>query len=483
MPGGKQFAHFFPPPLTALRGGRDHSRSRAFRQAVLGAVGADRLQHGRAVLRRLPLADAVDGVQRGWRVRQVGRQLGQRAIREDHEGRHIGGVGKLAAELAQLLEEARFVRRLDGRDGWLPRLGRHVDRRPLQRRAAPLGDAQAAELHVLGEQALADELLGVMPPLRSRVLCAGAVGGQPVVAAAQHVLAAGAAQDGDDVPCAEHLAGAQDARKKLLRDERGIHFLAFSPGCQAVVAETARRLGGRLAEVFQEWLAAARLGLGIAHHRLQARVAAPPLSRRALLDEAEDRLHVCAAEEQQTVGAQAVAPRPADLLVVALQVGRQVVVQDEAHVRLVDPHPERDRGDDDGDLVAGEKLLVARARRLVHPRVIGQHGPALRRQLCGQPIHAVPRAAVDDARLIAVGGQEGQCLRQTVCPRLHRQEEVLSVEAGNEDVRRTEAEDGADVVADMRRGGRGERHAHRLAVAPAHREELAVFGPEVVAPG
>ena len=56
-----------------------------------------------------------------------------------------------------------------------------------------------------------------------------------------------------------------------------------------------------------------------------------------------------------------VASGPPGFLVIALDVLRQVVVDDEADVRLVDPHPEGDRRAHHPDVVAQEHLLVLRA--------------------------------------------------------------------------------------------------------------------------
>ena len=64
-------------------------------------------------------------------------------------------------------------------------------------------------------------------------------------------------------------------------------------------------------------------------------------------------------------------PAPPGFLVIALDVLRQVVVHDEADVRLVDPHPEGDRRAHDPDVVAQEHLLVLRALARVEPGVIG----------------------------------------------------------------------------------------------------------------
>jgi hypothetical protein len=43
-----------------------------------------------------------------------------------------------------------------------------------------------------------------------------------------------------------------------------------------------------------------------------------------------------------------------------------------AHVRLIDAHPERDRGDDHDAVLADEAILMAGAYTGVEPGVIGQ---------------------------------------------------------------------------------------------------------------
>ena len=57
---------------------------------------------------------------------------------------------------------------------------------------------------------------------------------------------------------------------------------------------------------------------------------------------------------------------------------RHLAVDHVADVRLVDPHAERDRRDDDVDLVAGEGILMAGADGVVEARMI-RDGPYARR--------------------------------------------------------------------------------------------------------
>ncbi len=76
------------------------------------------------------------------------------------------------------------------------------------------------------------------------------------------------------------------------------------------------------------------------------------------------------AEKQQALARQTVAPGAPGFLVVALDVLRQIVVNDEADVRLVDAHAEGDRRADDVHFVAQKELLVLRAHLGVEPGVI-----------------------------------------------------------------------------------------------------------------
>ena len=65
----------------------------------------------------------------------------------------------------------------------------------------------------------------------------------------------------------------------------------------------------------------------------------------ALVDLHAAQPDVAHAVERQRIGGQPVAAGAADLLVIALDIGRHVGVQHEAHVGLVDAHAERDGRD------------------------------------------------------------------------------------------------------------------------------------------
>ena len=100
------------------------------------------------------------------------------------------------------------------------------------------------------------------------------------------------------------------------------------------------------------------------------------LAGRALVDHAALVHHVGQAVGHPGVGGQAVAAGAAGLLVVALDVLRQVEVGDEAHVGLVDAHAEGDGRHHHDAVLAQEAVLVALAHVGVEPGVVGQRGDA-----------------------------------------------------------------------------------------------------------
>jgi hypothetical protein len=106
---------------------------------------------------------------------------------------------------------------------------------------------------------------------------------------------------------------------------------------------------------------------------------------------------VLGAPQQQRPGRLAVAPAAPALLQVAVDGVRDVEVDDEPHVGLVDAHAEGDRRHDDPQLAVHERLLHAVALALGQPGVVGG-GPgsssATSSACCGR--------AVDDARVPSI---------------------------------------------------------------------------------
>ena len=118
-----------------------------------------------------------------------------------------------------------------------------------------------------------------------------------------------------------------------------------------------------------------------------------------LVDEEDVEALVLPVREQDAPRRQPVAPRAAGLLVVGLERRGHRLVDDGAHVRLVDAHAERVRRHDHGRLTGHERALRLGAGPAVHPGVVGGDRLA---ELAAQPLRrrlgALARARVDDRR-------------------------------------------------------------------------------------
>ena len=241
-----------------------------------------------------------------------------------------------------------------------------------------------------------------------------------VLRAPQHV---------DHVPHAEPLAQPIDAGQRLLRVLGGVVQLGRIETHVAVAAIGLHPL----AQVPEQRPPPAGERLGEAHHGAQlVLLHRDPLLVLPRLDERPHPGHVLPAEQQQRLRRQPVPARPADLLVVALEMLRQVPVDHEPDVGLVDTHPEGDRRHHDLDLVENERFLdpVPLLRR--QPRVVGVRGDAALAQVGGQLLRPLARGAVDDAGLALVRRQKTLKLSMRVMLLHHLQPDVRPVEAGDE---------------------------------------------------
>ena len=114
--------------------------------------------------------------------------------------------------------------------------------------------------------------------------------------------------------------------------------------------------------------------------------------------------------------------------------------------------------------------------------MVRQGRPAALGKLCSQAVYLIPRAAIDDSRLVAVVLQEGQHLAQAARARLHGKLQIAPVEAGHEHVGIGEPQAFLDVPLHSRRRSSRQRDADRVPVAAAHVQQLAVFRAKIVAP-
>ena len=287
------------------------------------------------------------------------------------------------------------------------------------------------------------------------------------MAEAPDLLRLRAAQDVDDMRRAEALAGPVDRRQDLPR------VLGAVDALRRIEADIAVAAGlDPLPEILQQRRPPAGRRLAIAEQRVETLVlAALAVGPRILvLDELPAHPDVREPVEHVRLGRPAVAPGAADLLVVGLDAARQVGMEDVAHVGLVDPHAEGDRGDDDHARLGHEKVLVRLAVRRIHAGVVGQRPDPVRGQqrrgLFGLPA----RQAVDDAALAVMAGDEVAQLPFPVPLHRHRQADVGPVEAEHELLDLAAEQLVHDVVPGHLVGGRrqrGERNAGKERPQPA----------------
>ena len=337
-----------------------------------------------------------------------------------------------------------------------------------------------------------------------------AVGGEAVVARVEDALRARAAQDVHHRGLARRaapLGHAQHAAHHLLGLHRCVLLLHVNRAVGAVLA--APRLRG-LAEVAQQVGAQAVGGGAVERHLLEAlAVALVQQGRRlgvaavglgvvaAAVDEELAGLHVFLVVDEDAVGRGPVAAGAARLLIVSLQVGGHVVVDDKAHVGLVDAHAEGVGGHHHAGAVVEELVLVGAALLGGKARVVARGGEALLPEQVAHVLHGLAGGAVHDARLprarrratgVAQGGAGGHEAheRRVLVARLgalHAEVEVGPVEAAHKHEGLAQLQGVHDVGAHLLGGRRGERsHAGTGGQALHETGYLAVVGAEVLAP-
>ena len=168
--------------------------------------------------------------------------------------------------------------------------------------------------------------------------------------------------------------------------------------------------------------------------------------------------HVAGAEKQHTFARQTVAARTAGFLVIAFDVFRQIVMDDEADVRFVDAHAEGDGRANHPHVVAQKKFLMLGALLRRQPGVIGPRLHAVLGEIGGDALGGFARLAIDDA---AVLGPRAEKREQLVVGLVLRDDaigQVRPVEAGDVNFRLAQFQVRDDVLAHATGGGGGERH-------------------------
>ena len=161
------------------------------------------------------------------------------------------------------------------------------------------------------------------------------------------------------------------------------------------------------------------------------------------------------------------------------------MVDDVAHVRLVDPHAERIGGHHDESVVIDEILLRTRSFLDGKPRMVAYGGEARIAQGLVNLLHVLTRRTVDDARIPIVIAHVGKDAHELALPRqlLDVEMKVRAIEARGDPHRIMKAEQAGDVVAHLcgRRGG--ERDHHRtMGQLPDEIADPQIRRPEILAP-
>ena len=188
--------------------------------------------------------------------------------------------------------------------------------------------------------------------------------------------------------------------------------------------------------------------------------------------------------QEEYFGRLPVAAGATGLLIVCLERARHGMVHDHAHVRLVDAHAERVRGDDGADVAIHERRLHVVPVRIVQAGVVRERRYASALERLRHLLDIAARCGIDDghARVLAQHADERGILVRVRLGGDHVVAQVGAVEARDDGVGVLEPELPRDVGADVRGGRGGERHHGRPAQAFAHLGDAQIAGPEVMAP-
>ena len=162
----------------------------------------------------------------------------------------------------------------------------------------------------------------------------------------------------------QHVDGIQ-------HDLQSHHCLAFLLRMQAVVAILAVVLVVAFAEIVEQHFPSADARLGVGGGFLQQLPANVLLCDGFSLHKLLEFLQVFIGIESDAVALAAVASGTSSLLIIAFERLGDVVVDNEAHVGLVDAHSEGDGGDDDVDALHQEVVLRFGTTLRVESSVVG----------------------------------------------------------------------------------------------------------------
>src|SRR5262249_45203992 len=129
-----------------------------------------------------------------------------------------------------------------------------------------------------------------------------------------------------------------------------------------------------------------------------------------------------------------------------------------------------------------EGVLMAMAIFVGEPRVVRRGAHADLDEPGRDRVDLAARQTINDARLPAMAREDVLNLTLEIRPREHAVHEIRPIERSDQLERRSQTELRHDVTPHAPGGRRRERVKARVRPAIAQRRELAILGPEIVAP-
>ena len=252
---------------------------------------------------------------------------------------------------------------------------------------------------------------------------------------ATHPLTAAAPQHIQNQGLTEPLPGAVDAVEDILGRLRHIHFLELGQAVTAVATVPALVFP----EIFQHVLPETVPSHAVIGHFFQALTVffldfqqsflVQFLVFLVVVDEEFVGAHILSAVQKDTLRGKPIPSGASCLLVVAFQILGHVVVNDIAHIRLVDAHAEGIGSYHNPFPVVNKILLVAVAFLVLQARMVAGGRKTGVIQPVTDLLHQFPGNAVDNAAVLVMLDDIGQNLPEFILGGADFKVEILPVKA------------------------------------------------------
>src|SRR5436305_139255 len=294
-------------------------------------------------------------------------------------------------------------------------------------------------------------------------------------------LCVGSAQYFDDIAHAKAFFCPCHAREEFLR----INGAIFQNNLAQAVITVAAVFGWQyLAKVGQQGVATTGGAIAVGQNLPQLLIGEVLFVLTGFLGNNKLNLHtVTVIKEEDALSWQVITASTARLLVIPLEVARQVIVDDRAHVRLADTHTKGDGGHEYRHIVADETFLVLAPLLTGEARVVGQSADTVMGKGKTELIDALAALAVDDnGRLWLLTQELQQFAIGAFVLWANFVIDVGPIKTGDVYVGIAEFELGEDIVAHALGRGSSERQHWHLWIALAQLAQLTVFRTKIMPP-